>query len=304
MNDLVIMYHYVGERPDWKGIVPISVSDFEKQIDKIAMHYDIVSPEDFNRKSSKARCVLSFDDATKDQYTNAFDVLKKKGLPAYFTVMSGYLTDKKVPVMHLVHTVLSLYSDKEIWASLNKQHTLIEVESKSLSCYHYETDVTRRCNKYVLNFLLDESQSRTFLEPYVIDHFGSMKCFIEEFYITKTEFSVMRDNGMTLGVHCVDHRPYCGDPWHFYKREIKPCEDFIKKELGLKPTWYTPAFGGGTEYKKMITELKPILLERGYQGGFTTLPGYNEGLQNFWLNRYDCFKLPSFKSSKLAAGCV
>lgn len=291
MNDLAIMYHYIRDRNEWAGIYPLNPNDFEQQIEFLSKHYDIVTPDNLDKRGTKPKCILTFDDATKDQFTVAFDILNKKGIPGYFTVMSGPIVNREIPIFHLVHTVLSIYSDKEIWNDLNKEFRLKDIEKKS-SYYKYEKDLLRRYNKYILNFYLSEQQSRQFLEQRVISKYGKKKTFIDEFYISKEEFLKMRDAGMTIGVHCVNHRPYDGIALDFYNNEIAPCAQFIKEELKITPRWYTPAFGGGEKYKEMILELEPILKNNGYKGGFTTIEGINDGLSSFWLNRYDCINIP------------
>lgn len=291
MKDLAIMYHYIRERGGWSGIHPLPPEKFEKQLEEITKYYDIVAPDDLNKKGIKPKCVLTFDDATKDQYNVAFDLLNKKGIPGYFTVMSGPIANGEIPIFHLVHTILSIYSDEEIWSELNTEFELKDIDSKS-SYYQYEKDLLRRYNKYTLNFYLNENQSRKFLEERVISQYGTKQKFIDEFYISKDEFVKMNKVGMTIGVHCVNHRPYNGKPWDFYSNEVEPCVQFIRQELQINPVWYTPAFGGGEKYKEMIVELEPILRDKGFRGGFTTIEGQNEGLSSFWLNRFDCVKIP------------
>ncbi len=299
MNDIAVMYHYVRNRSGWKGIFPLEPKNFEKQIEILTTKYEIVEPCDLVKKSSKPKCVLTFDDATKDQYTVAFDMIKRKGLPAYFTVMSGPLVQQKIPVFHLVHTVLSIYSDEEIWDDLNKKFTLHDIHQLSSDYYHYEKDLLRRYIKYTLNFFLTENQSLEFLENRVISKFGDKQTFIEQFYISKEEFKNMSKAGMTIGVHCVDHRPYMGKALEFYQSEIEPCEKFIRDEIGIEPRWYTPAFGGGEQQQHMIKHLEPILKEKGYKGGFLTIAGHNHGLDNFWLKRFDCVNLPPIRNVRL-----
>ncbi|WP_416826479.1 polysaccharide deacetylase [Ectobacillus polymachus] len=298
MGDIAVMYHYVRNRRGWNGIQPLVPDTFEVQLDILSKHYEIVGPNDLNKISSKPKCVLTFDDATKDQYTIAYEILKRKGLPAYFTVLSGPIVNGVIPIFHLVQVVLSEYSDKEIWNDLNKEFNIKEIDKIS-TIYSYEQDKLRRYNKYILNFLLDEETSRKFLEKRVISKIRSVQNFIDEFYITKQEFLVMKQAGMTIGVHGVNHRPYCGNPLNFYKSEIEPCGDFIKKELGIEPKWYTSAFGGGERYKEMISDLEPVLKENGYLGGFITIEGLNNGLLNFWLKRFDCNKLPPLRNIDL-----
>lgn len=291
MKDLAVMYHYVRSRNGWNGIHPLTPEMFEEQIQLLTENYHIVSPEDLGKKGPKPNCVLTFDDGTKDQYSIAFELLKRKGLPAYFTVMSGPLENRKIPVFHLVHTVLSIYHDEDIWQELNNRYELPNIEKASLNYYHYEKEELRRKIKYILNFFLSEEDSRQFLEERVIAKYGNKQNFIEQFYISKEEFMNLRKAGMTIGVHCVDHRPFIGDAQTFYQKEIEPCANFIRRELGINPKWYTPAFGGGEHYQAMIEQLEPILKLNGYDGGFLTVQGVNDGLAKFWLKRYDCVNI-------------
>lgn len=291
LEDIAIMYHYVNDSK-WKGIVPLHPEDFEKQLEWITTNYEVVSPEELGKpRGTKPFCVITFDDGTKDQYEVAFQILNKKGLPGYFTVMSGPLTAGKIPIMHLVHTVLSFYTDKEIWNELSEEFDTSMVPVKSSNIYWYEKDIYRRYNKYTLNFLLNEQQSRPFLEGKLLSKFRSIKDFIDSFYINEIEFRKMISAGMTIGVHAKDHVPYNGTGIKYFNEEIKPCMDYISNSLGINPKWYTPAFGGGENTELMLNELKDILKRNGFLGGFTTREGYNHELSEFWLNRFDCAKL-------------
>ncbi|MFJ7825263.1 polysaccharide deacetylase family protein [Psychrobacillus sp. NPDC096623] len=289
-KDIAIMYHYVRNKSEWIGSVPIEVAEFRAQVEWAAKNYEIVTPDDLGKKSSKPKCVLSFDDATKDQYYNAFEMLTEMGIPAYFTVMSGPLVEKKIPIFHLVHTILSNFSDEEIWKELNACFDIPDLTLLS-DYYQYEPSIYRRYNKYVFNFLWSENQSRKFLEGKLFELYGSTEKFIEDFYISKGEFLKMKASGMSIGVHCVNHLPYGGEAQLFYENEIEPCARFIKNELGITPRWYTPAFGGGENTQQMISQLEPILKSNNFIGAFTTVQGYNNGHSSFWLNRIDCNKL-------------
>ena len=96
---------------------------------------------------------------------------------------------------------------------------------------------------------------------------------------------------MTIGVHGHYHLPFTGDGKTFFNTEISPCFEYLKETVGITPKWYTPAYGGGSN-KKMMTELEPILKKAGFKGGFSTIPRLNKGLNQFWLNRIDCIRLP------------
>lgn len=293
MKDIVIMYHYVRETDSWKGSVPISPCNFRKQIEWFKERYEIVSPDEMNKNTKKPKCIISFDDATKDQYEIAYKILKELDVPGYFSVMSAPLELGIIPIFHLVHTVLSHFSDEEIWGNLNCIYNIPDLSEKS-HYYKYESNIYRRYNKYVFNFLLNEQDCRDYLEAKVSEIYGSLDEFIQEFYITKEQLIEMYKNGMTLGVHCMKHLPYKGDAFEFYNSEIAPCKRFMESELSITPKWYTPPFGGGENFLQMQNELEPILRENGFLGAFTTIEQYTTFSESkFWFDRFDCNRLPN-----------
>jgi peptidoglycan/xylan/chitin deacetylase (PgdA/CDA1 family) len=293
MNNLAIMYHYVQAK-GLKGIVPLEPADFEKQVEWAAKNYDIITPDEMkSTKGQKPFCILTFDDATKDQYEIAFDILKRKGIPAYFTLLSGPLVQKKVPVVHLVHAVLSFFEDEEIWEGLRENFEVDIIPDIIGEFYSYEKEKFRRFNKYALNFVLSEEESRNFLENKLLTIYNSFDDFIHKYYISVDEWRKIKESGMTIGVHATNHRAYSGDAEIFFKEEIAPCLQFIQSALDYQPKWYTPAFGGGTAYMEMMQQLEPILKSYGFEGGFTTQHGYiDQEESSFWHNRIDCIKLP------------
>ncbi|MCR6523203.1 polysaccharide deacetylase family protein [Lysinibacillus capsici] len=290
MEDLVIMYHYVMEPEEWKGSVPISPSDFRKQVEWAKEHYEIIKPEDIHKQTQKPKCIISFDDATKDQYTNAFRILKELNVPGYFTIMSGPLIERKVPIFHLVHTVLSHFKEEQIWEEVFQQVNVTEIKNKS-DIYSYEMNEYRRYVKYLFNFYWSEEQSRPYLERKVTSIYHTLENFIEEFYLSEREILEMDASGMSIGVHSVNHLPYEGNPQGFYDKEIRGCKNYLEKLLNKDVKLYTPSFGGGEQSIQMQVELLPILIENGFILGFTTEKGFTDMRNGFWHKRIDCNQL-------------
>jgi hypothetical protein len=292
------MYHYVREINNWNGIHPLSPQQFSEQIDLIHKSFEIVSPDDLSRPSPRNRCVLTFDDSTSDQFEFAFNILNKKGIPAYFSVMSGPLITGIIPLFHLVHTVLSFKSDEEIWEHISAEFDIENIENES-EIYSYESSKFRRYNKYMLNFKINESEARIFLESLFQDIFPDPEVFIKDFYLTKQNIKQMHASGMIIGVHCHHHSPYSGDAQVFLNKEVLTCKNYLETELNIKAEWYTPAFGGGEQHIKMIAELTPLLQDLGFKGGFTTNKGVIKNTESFWYNRIDCSQLPPKTNSSL-----
>jgi len=288
--DLAIMYHYVREPEEWKGSVPISPKAFEDHIELLGKTHEFIVPDDLTKSTVKPKCLLTFDDATRDQYEYAFDIMKRKGVPGYFTVMSGPLQSGEAPVFHLVHAALSLLSEKALWEELRPQLSDDKLAGlqKANETYSYEQSQMRRYIKYALNFLMDAAESKRVLEKLVFAHYGSKQKFIDEMYITVEQFEQMKKAGMALGVHCANHTPFTGDGQAYYENEIAPCAEFIRERLQLHPVWYTPPFGGGEKKLQLMDSLEGILRANGFKGAFTTNKGMINDVHSFWLNRIDC----------------
>lgn len=287
------MYHYVREPEEWKGSVPISPKAFEEQIDQIGKTHEFVLPDDLTKITPKPKCVLTFDDATRDQYEIAFDIMKRKGVPGYFTVMSGPLLEGEIPVFHLVHAALSSFSEELLWNQLCDHLTQKELSAlcQSNNVYAYEKSQLRRYIKYTLNFIFESKQSKEFLEKMVFNFFGSKENIIQNMYISIKEFKKMKQAGMSIGVHGANHIPFNGRASEYFNNEIAPCAKFIQDNLNFTPSWYTPPFGGGENKVYMIEKLKKQLQLAGYKGAFTTNSGKIYDPSSFWLDRIDCNRI-------------
>lgn len=205
--------------------------------------------------------------------------------------MSGPLENSRVPTFHLVHAVLNYYQEEELWNELRKMYPNVE-SPMAHKLYHYESNLQRRYLKYALNFGLEESQGREYLVQKLKNIYGTMDQFIKEMYIQPEEIREMASAGMTIGVHCVNHKPYSWPPHKFFQEEIGPCIAYLEREVGIKAKWYTPAFGGGEKYHQMKQELEDMLI-KVFKGVFTTEAGVNSE-PSFWLKRIDCNRIKLF----------
>ncbi len=92
----VLMYHRVSDRindPD----VTVSDKNFERQMSYLKKNFNVVSLDDMvdrykqNTKSEKDTVAITFDDGFKDNYTDAYPILKKYNIPATIFIVTGYI---------------------------------------------------------------------------------------------------------------------------------------------------------------------------------------------------------------------
>lgn len=105
---LVVLYHGVTTDTHPSGTenyggkqVPLEV--FKKQIDWLSRHFSIVPLADIERlvvlrrEPAKPLCAVTFDDGYRNNYTNAFPVLRERGIPAALFVTTGFV-DSRSPL--------------------------------------------------------------------------------------------------------------------------------------------------------------------------------------------------------------
>jgi peptidoglycan/xylan/chitin deacetylase (PgdA/CDA1 family) len=125
-HGLAVMYHYIRPRgePCPAGIRPLWTEEFEQQLDWLSEQYEILDSDHLAEvlagtyRPSRPWCVLTFDDGTKDHATVATPILQRRGLSGFFFLLTGPWLDKRLPVAHRVHVLLSRVPAETLWQAL------------------------------------------------------------------------------------------------------------------------------------------------------------------------------------------
>jgi len=99
----VLMYHYVDYTESGSSLF-VSPESFARQIDFISRRgYRVLTLDEYTGyikegrdKGRKNLVLLTFDDGREDNYTNAYPMLKEKGMSAVFFVPAGLIGEKDV----------------------------------------------------------------------------------------------------------------------------------------------------------------------------------------------------------------
>jgi len=98
----VIRYHSVSDFR--KHEVNVKVKIFKRQIEYLSRKYNVISLEIFlkylnaKKEIPKNSIMITFDDGYRDNYTNAYLILRKYKLPAVIFLSAGYInTDRVLP---------------------------------------------------------------------------------------------------------------------------------------------------------------------------------------------------------------
>ena len=95
---VVLMYHRVTDILG-PGEFVVPVENFRQQMVTLAQKYEVLGIEELSfKKQKKQKVVITFDDGYRDNYLDAYPILKKMNLPAVLFLITGMIgTSAKRP---------------------------------------------------------------------------------------------------------------------------------------------------------------------------------------------------------------
>ncbi len=201
-----ILYHCISDEliAHTAGIMPVkTVRQFESDLDVLQRHFNPVAYQDVaaHRNSGKPlpprAVLLTVDDGFSNAYTVVRPILKKKGVPAAFFVVTDTLDNRSMADTH--RKALCNYrmavGPRGIESTLklfNQQFPQAPRDFARFQAWFDDLTFQRRQCLDVLCELLE-----TDVETYLSDHRP---------YLTRDEVRVMSAEGFTIGAHSRTHR--------------------------------------------------------------------------------------------------
>lgn len=319
-EDLIVMYHYVW--PDGKkvpgGIRPMLVSKFEEQLDWLNERYEIVGADEFlnciggtgvspvidpkdrsidtaHRPTGgtpvppeKPKCLLTFDDATRDHAEVVTPILLRRNLSAiFFTIQNP--SEGIMPLTHAAHWLLG-DDDARVWKFFVDEIGIKKLgdEAQARRIYHYEPTIRARI-KYAINFTLDEESVRRVLSKLARERGIQIDRLARDWFATPEQLKSMHDSGMAIGVHARTHRSLKAIGGEAMSKEIESCTNWLMDLLGEKPKWFACPFGGvGAGDRDVELMMKAIKVNGMKAAVGTVSSSVPENADRFALPRVDC----------------
>ena len=234
----IIGYHRVVERLDAhrKFALPsmeISVAMLEKHLDWLGTNFEIVSLDDFSierRPRSKPRAVVTFDDGYGDAFHNAFPMLKRKGIPAAFFVVTDLIGTDDAPIHDRLYAALFKAGRENAFSET--QDLLRNQQHAELLRIIESTEISR--------------QMPSALHP-----------------LTWEMLRKMRDAGMTIGSHSKTHAFLTNETPQRVRNEVHGSREVLQQRLGIKADCF--AYPGGDFNASVIDAVHAA----GYRLAFT-----------------------------------
>ncbi|MEW6096776.1 MAG: polysaccharide deacetylase family protein [bacterium] len=274
---VILRYHSVADLKDENFAyaspqITVSTKNFEEQIRYLAKRYNIISLEDIvlhikeDKPLPKNSLAITFDDGYKDNYLNAYPILKKYGVTATFFLAAGCLNGKDVLWTHRIIYILKETKKKEI--SLKTQDGSNVLNLETLKDKLNAIDII---NPIILR--LDQSKREEFITDLAnkLEVDINRQEYSHKYMLSWAEVKEMEKGGMSFGSHTITHcnLPHCS--YDYAKKEIEGSKTILEEELGKPINLFS--YPNGTIKIHFNEEVKRIVEESGFISAVTSVDG-------------------------------
>jgi peptidoglycan/xylan/chitin deacetylase (PgdA/CDA1 family) len=263
----ILVYHKVS--PDRHPFYePVEPGTFEQQMRFLSRCYNVMDLTELVERSSKgavpARAVaITFDDGYADNYTYAFPILRKYGLPATIFVATG-----------VIGTPHLLWHDRVFDAFRYTTRERARLQQSDLPELLLDSPVARQS---ALAVTLAKAKSlwgdaRTRLVNQVEDALRPELPVETPRMLSWNQVQEMHRGGIAFGSHTVTHPILSCLPQDELRTELRESKQQIFDHLKTPVVAFAYPNGRAADYTK---EAKSVLQECGYKYAVTTVRGFN-----------------------------
>jgi peptidoglycan/xylan/chitin deacetylase (PgdA/CDA1 family) len=275
----VFNYHRIGDSeatPFDPNVFSCDTAHFDMQLAAIRSRFQMVTIAELGemielgRKMEAPLALVTFDDGYRDNYTNAFPVLKAHQMSAVFFVATSFVGSQSVP-----------WWDEVAWMvkTTNRDNFVlpgapsIRVDHEKIGNTIRETLIAFKRDPAPIHVKLRHLQS--VLERKLETTAG------DSLFMNWEELREMRKAGMEVGSHSHSHAilSHLSEEEQF--EELSQSRTIIERELG-EPVFAVAYPVGGT--MTYTTATQRLVARCGYQIGFSFDSGFNCDLKS---RRYD-----------------
>lgn len=241
-------------------------AEFEIQMKWLKKNVDILSETDLllvlnnEKKLSRPSLMITFDDGYIDNYTTAYPILKKLGIPAIFFIPTKSINERKLGWWDIISFIIN----KTNKTNINYNDTHVDLRNKRSAIKYFfnkmKNDLEHE-TKNTLKTLSDECEV-----PFPKLHVQSDEL------MTWSQIREMSDNGMTIGSHTHSHRVLSTLPFFQQKNEMVDSKSMLEENIGHTVKSISYPVGYYTHFSK---ETRQLAFESGYDLGFSFNTGIN-----------------------------
>ncbi|MBP1734589.1 MAG: polysaccharide deacetylase domain protein [Deltaproteobacteria bacterium] len=276
---IILTYHrFVDNRSMYLSKGPAmhhEIREFEKELMYLKQHYHIVSIDEAVSRIkrglgfSRPSVVLTFDDGYLDNYTLAYPVLKRYGMPAAIYLTTGLIgTSERTWPDQIELALLETRQDRFNHPDLfdGKPMAISSKTEKEKVCL----DVGQ-----ALKALPDEQRRHIVKE--LVDSLGVNGSTerAPRVMLNWEEVREMAQDGITFGSHSFTHPILSRMPVEKAKEEIFKSKKILEEHLGVEVKHFAFPNGGKNDFSE---ELREYCREIGFESIASLIPGTNTGV--------------------------
>lgn len=256
---LVLNYHRIGDPGSSfldRELFSATPAEFERQVTHLARCFDIAAirdiPEILARGTRGRHVALTFDDGYRDNHTHALPVLRRHGVQATFFLATGFIDRPRLAWWDEIALIMRSAGAGEtaISAELGRYKSLPEDEAAAM---------------------LDGLRAGA----------AGVDGEASELWITWDMARELRDAGMGIGGHTVDHPVLSRISDERLEQELGGCAGRLRDELGVTMDTFAYPVGLPDSYDSRAVELlraAGVSVACTFSGGFAR-PGFSDLLE-------------------------
>jgi peptidoglycan/xylan/chitin deacetylase (PgdA/CDA1 family) len=272
----ILVYHRVNDDNDpfFRG-TPVNI--FARQMQYLAETYHVISLEEAVERITandlpESAIVITFDDGYRDNYLQAFPILKRLGLSATVFLATGAIGTAKI-----------LWHDRVFNAFRETRVPVLEpFAGANTDAYRLGSDEEKFfAQSRVLRLLrsVDDDERLRLIDKLADQLKVDNRTQDSTLMLSWDEVREMSRHAVSFGSHTVSHPILSTLTTEKANREIADSKAIIERELGRPVTTF--AYPNGTEHD-FTNGTKNLLREAGYVCGVTTLYGSNGTAQDLF----------------------
>jgi peptidoglycan/xylan/chitin deacetylase (PgdA/CDA1 family) len=264
----ILYYHRVNDDQD-PFFPAISTELFEREMQHVARHYKVVSLdrllEHLDGRGTETLMTITFDDGYQDNFSHAFPILRRYGLPATIFLTTGCIDGRDPLWFEQLSLALKKTAREQFDLGIDPPQTFrIRTEAERLEC-----------NGRIQSFLREvtDSERRQWLARIlrVLGVEGNRER--HDKMLTWDQIRDMQSQGIDFGGHTITHPFLSKTTEEESGLEISGCKTRIEAEL-QRPVRYF-AYPNGHE-EDVSQSNREVVRRAGYRAAVTTTWGIND----------------------------
>ena len=272
---LILYYHRVRDFDETVDVgLSISVENFENQIQYLKKNYNIVPLDSIVKKmrnvepSSLTDIAITFDDGYKDNYENAYPILKRYNVQATIFLTTDYIGTNKLLWWDKLIFILSRLNPEEFKNIPFRDEIFPErIKYMVMEC-------VKNIKKGKISLLINElkslgSSKREFILNYLEENYGERVGInsIPRTFMSWDEIKEMSNNGVSFGSHTCTHSVLTEISYEKAREETIRSKRIIEEKIGKKVSAF--AYPDGC----LSDKIKNIVEKSGYLYAVQTFRG-------------------------------